>query len=82
MVVRAAVEARVVPVRVVRAEPGGPAGPAAMALRVWVRWGRRALSVVLVVRVVRVVPPARVVFGVMVAWAVPVVLVAGVVMGR
>jgi hypothetical protein len=40
------------------------------------------LSVVLVVRVVRVVPPARVVFGVMVARAVPVVSVAGVVMGR
>ena len=79
VVVRAAVEARVVPVRVVRAGPAGPVVPAAMALRVWVRWGRRGLSVVLVVRVVRVVLPGLAGFVVMVVRAVPAVLVGVVV---
>ena len=79
VVVRAAVEARVVPVRVVRAGPGVPVVRVPTVLSGWVRWGRRGLSVVRVVRVVRVVPPGLVACVVMVVRAVPVVLVGVVV---
>ncbi len=62
--------------------PAGPAGPAGTVLREWVRSARRALPAVLVVRVARVVPPGPAGCAVMVAWAVRVVWVAVVVMGR
>ena len=79
VVVRAAVEARVVPVRVVRAEPGVPAVPAATVPWEWVRSVRRALPAVMVGRAARAVPPGPAACAVMVARAVPAVLVGVVV---
>ena len=65
--------------RAARAAPAGPVVPVLTVPRLSALWGRLGLPAAMGVRVVRVVPPGLAGFVVMVARAVPVVLVAGVV---